>query len=173
MNNVTFRCRGKVATRGEASPLLFEPGDAVLVVRGRPRVLVMACPCGCRSRVVVNLDPRAGPAWRLYQCRRGTSLYPSVVRESGCRSHFVVWNDRILTMTNDLAALSTMGAATEARVCAYMMRGTAAHFADVAEAIGLVPWTVLSVLQSFVRRGVVRETGLPGVFQAGSSCIQE
>jgi hypothetical protein len=53
-------------------------------------------PRGCGEVFPINLDPRAGPAWRLYSDpRRGVSLYPSVWRESGCESHYVIWRNRI------------------------------------------------------------------------------
>ena len=91
----TLRFRGTVESRHEANLLLERPGDSVTVVRGRPRSFVMACPDGCGSILTVNLDPRAGKAWRLY-ARDRMSLYPSVWRDGGCGAHFVVWKDRIL-----------------------------------------------------------------------------
>src|ERR1700722_8970214 len=88
---------GVVSSRGEASAYLKAPGDAVLVERGRPRLLLLSCPCGCGEHFPINLDPRAGPAWRLYRNRTGAiTLYPSVWRESGCYSHYIIWRDRIL-----------------------------------------------------------------------------
>ena len=75
-----------VERRHEADALTARPGDAVLVHRGRARSLVMACPDGCGERLTVNLDPEAGPAWRAYQTPRGLTLYPSVWRESGCKT---------------------------------------------------------------------------------------
>jgi hypothetical protein len=57
---------------------------------------VLSCPCGCGDEISVNLDPRTGPAWRTYQTARGFTLFPSIWRESGCKSHFIIWEDRIL-----------------------------------------------------------------------------
>jgi Family of unknown function (DUF6527) len=91
-----IRFRGTVASRREASVRLKVPGDAVLVVRGRPRLLIISCPCGCGEQFPINLDSRAGPAWRLYgDRRRGLSVYPSVWRESGCESHYVIWKNDV------------------------------------------------------------------------------
>src|SRR6266478_332599 len=96
MSTKSFRLLRVVPTRGEASAYLKAPGDAVIVERGRPRLLMLSCPCGCGEELPINLDARAGPAWRLYRNRRtGMSLFPSVWRESGCESHFVVWGDKI------------------------------------------------------------------------------
>lgn len=89
------RNRGTVERHSEALALLEHPGDFVLVERGVPRLLVIACPDGCGDVVPVNLDERAAKAWRLYQRAERTTLYPSVWRDEGCEAHFVLWNDVI------------------------------------------------------------------------------
>jgi hypothetical protein len=90
------RLVGTAAYRDEGEPLLALPGDAVLIHRGQPRSIVMKCPDGCGETLVVNLDERAGKAWRL-DTRGGTlTLYPSVWREGGCKSHFILWRGHIL-----------------------------------------------------------------------------
>jgi Family of unknown function (DUF6527) len=109
MTNVQeLRFRGKVSTRDDATKFLKSAGDMVLVERGRPRLLVMSCPCGCGEIFPVNLDSRAGPAWRLYTGRKnGLSLYPSIWRESGCGSHFIIWGNKILLFGQSDDELST------------------------------------------------------------------
>lgn len=87
---------GVAQYRDEAERLLVAVGDAALVERGQPRSLVMKCPDGCGDTLVVNLDNRAGKAWRLDLRSGKTTLYPSVWREGGCGSHFIVWRDHIL-----------------------------------------------------------------------------
>src|ERR1700736_4285138 len=87
--------RGVVRSRHLAADKLSEAGDAVVVQRGRPRMLLIRCPCGCGDDFLVNLDGRLGPAWRHYSTRRGLALYPSYWRDGDCGSHFIVWNDRI------------------------------------------------------------------------------
>src|SRR5438105_3352414 len=91
-----IRLRAEVQHRHEGDALLKSPGDAVLVNRGRPRSLLIACPDGCGETLVVNLDQRSGPAWRFYRHASGVSLSPSVWREGGCESHFIVWRGRII-----------------------------------------------------------------------------
>jgi hypothetical protein len=44
----------------------------------------------------VNLDPRAGPAWKLYDREDSLTLFPSVWRESGCEAHFILWRNRLI-----------------------------------------------------------------------------
>jgi hypothetical protein len=46
--------------------------------------------------VPVNLDRRAGPAWRIYESSKGTSIYPSVWRDIDCKSHFIIWRDNVV-----------------------------------------------------------------------------
>jgi hypothetical protein len=90
-----FTIRARVNSRANASAYLKHPGDAVIVDRQGPRWLVLVCPCGCGAEVPVNLDRRAGPAWRMYESPKGTSIYPSVWRDTDCKSHFIIWRDNI------------------------------------------------------------------------------
>src|SRR5438309_1731714 len=87
--------RGTVSSRSESSGMLRAPGDAVLVKRGRPRVLLLMCPCGCGEELAILLDDRAGPAWRFYLRGGSITVFPSVWRDTGCESHFILWKDRI------------------------------------------------------------------------------
>lgn len=82
--------------RDEAEPLLTDLGQSVMISRGRPRSLVMRCPDGCGETLVVNLDDRAGKAWQLDMRGEGPTLFPSVWRDGGCDSHFIVWRGRIM-----------------------------------------------------------------------------
>jgi hypothetical protein len=72
-----------------------DPTMLALVERGVRRALVFRCPSGCGDVLSINLDARAGPAWRLRLSQRGVTLMPSVWRTEGCRSHFVLWNNTI------------------------------------------------------------------------------
>lgn len=87
---------GEAEYRDEAAAMLQRPGDAAVVNRGRPRTLLVACPDGCSETLAINLDPRSGKAWRMHDRCGATTLYPSVWRDGGCGSHFIVWRDFIL-----------------------------------------------------------------------------
>lgn len=165
MRSVTprLRWRGAVGRRSEATTLLTAPGDAVLVERGRPRWLVIACPCGCGEQLPVNLDPRAGPAWRLYRTGSAVTLFPSVWRESGCESHFIIWRDEILLFgryeedfAEEPAADETI-ALRETVLRRLPVSGTLAPFSEIADALDAIPWDVLTVCRQLVREGVARE----------------
>lgn len=62
----------------------------------------MICPCGCNEILHMNLIPDERPCWQITKHRDQTvSLYPSVWRQKGCKSHFwfqrgyVIWcNER-------------------------------------------------------------------------------
>jgi hypothetical protein len=96
MINKGLTIRARVSSRADVSAHLRQPGDAVIVDRQGPRWLVLSCPCGCGAEVPVNLDRRAGPAWRIYESSKGTSIYPSIWRDTDCKSHFIIWRDNIL-----------------------------------------------------------------------------
>ena len=51
----------------------------------------MVCPCGCREVIELNLLQQVRPRWQVTENANGTvSLDPSVWRNSGCRSHFIL-----------------------------------------------------------------------------------
>lgn len=154
--------KGTVKSRGEA-PHLTSPGDAVLIERGRPRWLLISCPCGCGEEFPINLDSRAGPAWRLYRNRQsGLSLFPSVWRESGCESHYIIWHNKILLLglyeedvESSLQADETMPT-TDAVHQRLPMSGFISY-TEIADALDAVPWDVLMVCRRLVRMGIAHE----------------
>lgn len=90
------RMVGDAEYRDQAEAALRAPGDASMVFRARPRSIVMACPDGCGETLVINLDSRADKAWLFNMRGEGLTLFPSVWREGGCESHFIVWRGHIL-----------------------------------------------------------------------------
>src|ERR1039457_1764232 len=97
MKDLTVSLKSVVGSRAEAEGLLRMPGDAVLIQRGQPRWLLLKCPCGCGDEIPLKLDQRAGKSWRLDgDAKSAVTLFPSVWRDTGCRSHFIIWRDRIL-----------------------------------------------------------------------------
>jgi len=152
--------KAHVKSRDDARLLITQPGDATLIIRGRPRSMVMGCPCGCGDQLTINLDSRSGPAWRFIE-RSGTfTLYPSVWRESGCKSHFVVWQNRIyLFGQNDFDRRRYKK--LERRVYKQLVNGRAYHFADIADALGELPWSVLMACENLANDGKVRELEKP------------
>ncbi len=82
----------RVASQSQALAEMERVGTLVLVGTGSPpKRLQFLCPCGCGEAVSLNLIRNAGPAWRFEIDEDSrVSVWPSVRRQSGCRSHFVL-----------------------------------------------------------------------------------
>jgi hypothetical protein len=157
-NRLTLRAQ--VSSRDEARGLVTQPGDAVLIVRGSPRSFVIGCPCGCGDHLTINLDARSGPAWHFFESNGEVTLYPSVWRESGCKSHFVIWQSRIyLFGQNDFERRRNKK--LELRVYKQLADGRPYHFADLANALYELPWSVLLACENLARDGKIRELEKP------------
>jgi hypothetical protein len=161
--NHRISLKAEVGSRVGAAELLRAPGDAVLVQRGRPRWLLLRCPCGCGEEIPVNLDARAGKAWRLYRgAATGLTLFPSVWRDTGCQSHFIVWRDRILMLDFDrglgVSPRDSLDLATlSRRVLDVWPSGRLVSYVEVADALQEIPWDVLEACRNLVRGGSLLE----------------
>ena len=163
MNYLTLSLKSIVESRAEVGSYLAVPGDAVLIIRKQPRWLLLKCPCGCDDEVPVNLDQRAGKAWRLYRARNEQlTLFPSVWRDTGCQAHFIIRNSHILMLGGsdsymyrwpthlDLLPLST-------RVLESWPRDGWVQYVEVADLLGEIPWDVLDACRHLVRTGALVE----------------
>ena len=148
-----IRFTGTFPSRDEAAGSLSEPGDIALVHRGVPRLLLMRCPCRCGDILVINLDPRSGPAWRMYQRRGGISLHPSYWRDTHCESHFVLWSNCIYWCDGRDDNLWSRSSEIEERVLQAMPEHYV-NYHNLADALDEIPWDVLMACHGLVRRGV-------------------
>jgi hypothetical protein len=155
--------RKVVHSRGDASGILKSPGDAVLIERGVPRWLLLMCPCGCGTEFPINLDSRAGKAWRLYnKPGAGITVFPSVWRDTDCGSHYIIWRDRILLFGQADEDFVSPTHAAEIAALSESVRGRLPQagyvsYVDVADALGQIPWDILDALRHLVRIGIARE----------------
>ena len=72
--------------------------DTVYIVgeNGHYWCVVLACPCGCRALIQLNLVKSTKPCWSYdFDEEHTLSLHPSVWRTDGCRSHFFLRQGRI------------------------------------------------------------------------------
>jgi hypothetical protein len=109
----------------------------------------MACPDGCGTVLTVNLDPRAGKAWRLY-ARERLSLYPSVWRDGGCGAHFVLWKDRILWCGADDDYPPRYDASLETKIVAALSKMPKSAN-EIADELDEIPWEVERSLKKLTR----------------------
>jgi hypothetical protein len=74
----------------EELPDVLDPGNVYVLGEGQYLWFVaMLCPCGCKETLQMSLLNEAKPRWSLIEHDDGTiTLYPSVWRKIGCRSHF-------------------------------------------------------------------------------------
>lgn len=140
-----IRDRGRVQRRHEADPLLEKAGDMVLVDRGGVlRSFVIRCPDDCGDLLTINLDPRTDKAWRHYKKRNQISVFPSVWRDTGCGSHFIIWN-HVIVWCDDKWGDRDVVVEEEAQlrdralaVCTLDWQ----HFTTIADKLDEVPWDV-------------------------------
>jgi hypothetical protein len=153
-----FHWKGTIESRSDTSRIVKSPGDCVMVARdGIPRWLVMRCPCGCGDEIPINLDFRTGPAWSIRNPGPQTSLFPSVWRESGCKSHFIlrrgsIWLIRGQPSWRSLGVSEELSAAVLA-----CLTGSPTPYPAVAETLGEDPWDVLDACNLLVKRGYLLE----------------
>lgn|GEM_PF-1253258 len=150
--NICFN--GTIESRDEAKYLLLNPGDFVIVKRGVPRYVILLCPCGCGDELIINLDKRSGPAWRLYEKSGCWSLYPSYWRKSGCNSHFILWSDRIYWCHKDNETHDDWEVEEEIenKVLNALHGERFTHYIELADECGLVAWECLQACNQLVEK---------------------
>lgn len=75
-----------------------EPGILYLVGEvAEPWAAVLSCPCACGARTELLLLKGEDTYWRVAVENDGrVTLYPSVWRTTGCRSHYLVHASQII-----------------------------------------------------------------------------
>ncbi|SRR6266542_3225341 len=98
MNNAALQY---AAVRVAERPDHLAPRILYIVGEGNDRFCAaMLCPCGCGADLYMSLVVGDDPSWRARAHRDGTaSLSPSVARTTGCRSHFVLRQGRVVWCT--------------------------------------------------------------------------
>ena len=153
-----IRFVGTFASRHEAVETLQMTGDAALVHRGVPRMVIMKCPCGCGDLLLVNLDRRAGPAWRIYRRGKSISLFPSYWRDTHCESHFILWRNDVFWCDWYDETLWKEPSNIEGRVLSILSEEFIAY-ERIAEMLEEIPWDVLQACHALARKGKAIENG--------------
>ena len=130
-----------------------------------PRWLILVCPCGCGAEIPISVDARAGKAWRLFKHKDGAlTVYPSVWRDTDCKSHFIIWRDKIRligTVDHDWRSpqpeVELTALADE--VMKRMPQTGFISYLQVADLMGEDPWDVLDACRALVRLRRLNESG--------------
>jgi hypothetical protein len=151
-----LKSQGTVASHGEVARLLSNPGDYAVVERGVPRSLVMVCPDGCGETLTINLDPRSGKAWRLDKRHGELTLYPSIWRKQGCKSHFIIWRDSVkwCDRFDDQWVPSSEDQQAILQSLA-IHRGEFVHYEVLAEECLMNPWDAAWAGRALKRKGKI------------------
>jgi hypothetical protein len=126
----------------------------------------MLCPCGCGEELTTNVDRSAGKAWSLYRDKSGITIYPSIWRDSGCESHFIISRGLIFLFSNrrafangdegELERYSSPAQNLSQRVEAVLTK----EYRDIetiADAVEELPWDVLVVCRGLARADHAKE----------------
>lgn len=165
IKRIPLRLAPVVESRSEANAYLHQTGDAVLVIRGSPRLLMLKCPCGCGENYAINLDSRAGKAWRLYRDKANTlTIYPSVWRDTGCQSHYIVRRNTIFLFHSNDDYDATQPSQEVLDLCKKLLMVWPLHgyhsYEQIAEQLGVIPWDAQEACMELVQRGqLVRGLG--------------
>src|SRR5689334_3656634 len=79
----------------EDLPDEFQSYTVYIVGNPLPWVLAFICPCGCKKIIQLNLLKEDFPCWRFSLYRKRITIYPSIKRNRGCKSHFWIYQGKV------------------------------------------------------------------------------
>jgi hypothetical protein len=165
-----IRNLGVAETQQDGAKRLVRAGDVVKVRRGgRDRWLMINCPSGCGDIISLNLDPRSGKAWHLYERRNKLTLYPSVWRDSGCKSHFILWGSSVdwVSCIDSQDPFSTdasaggierrLATSLDKRILKLLSKVQPEYlsYTEIADRLKRIPWEILYACRRLERGGLI------------------
>jgi hypothetical protein len=73
-----------------------------------PWQAALVCPCGCKHLIQLSLIDHDSPRWSLQGQETGlATLYPSVWRTRGCKSHFILRKGQVFWCNSAKSARRT------------------------------------------------------------------
>lgn len=60
----------------------------------------LKCPCGCGHEIKLNILKDASPCWEIKIVEKSISIYPSIWRTTGCKSHFNIRSGKVEWISN-------------------------------------------------------------------------
>ena len=86
----------RVVEKTPPNSAITERDFVEVVYKGKPMWALFKCPCNCGSVISLSLQALHTPHWELRRSPwQRPTLYPSVFRTTGCRSHFWVRDGNI------------------------------------------------------------------------------
>ena len=149
---------GERSSQSESKGLISKSGDLIIIKRGGLRSLILKCPCACGEDLVLNLDPRVDKAWRLYIRKKKITVFPSIWRDNGCESHFIIWNNNIYWCDyHSLWDEDFDDKVLSRRIIKGLQYKNLYYYVDLAEKLGAIPWEVLDACRKLVKKGILSE----------------
>ncbi|MCS6115937.1 DUF6527 family protein [Shewanella baltica] len=63
-------------------------------------IAIMLCPCGCKSKINLNLIHSDKPTWTIKFDNKMPTIKPSIWRTVGCKSHFFLRSGKVVWAKN-------------------------------------------------------------------------
>lgn len=76
-------------------PVEFEDHTIYIIDKNHAWAMSFKCPCGCASHVHLNLLHNANPKWTYKIVNSKLTVFPSIDRIRGCKSHFWIRKSKI------------------------------------------------------------------------------
>jgi hypothetical protein len=102
LSNIVNRVRGFFSRKYSLKLVEEEPdtiSDKIIYVVGDEEFqafAVMLCPCGCHSKIHLNLLSGNKPTWSVSTKSGIPTLKPSIWRKVGCESHFFIRSGKVV-----------------------------------------------------------------------------
>lgn len=102
LSNIVNRVRGFFSSKYNLRLVEDEPetikSKTIYVIGDEEfqAIAVMLCPCGCNSKIHLNLLSGNKPTWSVLSKRGIPTLKPSIWRKVGCESHFFIRSGKVV-----------------------------------------------------------------------------
>lgn len=95
-NNI-FRYKIEIINDNPNPDDLIEDIVYVVVYEKYAKWAYLKCPCGCNEAIMLSLNTKDFPSWKIKQDKIGrASISPSVHKLDGCKSHFLIKKGKLI-----------------------------------------------------------------------------
>ena len=92
----------RITIKNNVSDLHLTDSDFIKIVyKRKPYWAIFKCPCGCENVISLSLQKIHNPHWRVINSHnKRPTIYPSIVQNIGCLSHFWIQDGKIIWCGN-------------------------------------------------------------------------